>query len=332
MKPSLGFIAWLLSAQLASAATYNTLTETSTVLTHDSVIDAYWRDSTGDYLGSANALHTYNGGAQSASVALGTQRVVGFSYVAKQPGVNRIHYANGLSFSPPYPYQTGYASASGTISLAIINGAYDAAIHPTTGDLYISADPMGLGSNEILQYDWATGATQLVASVGGYSGGLSFDAAGDLFYGYVDPAFNAANNQLIRFSSEDVLGVDSNPLTLADAQTIASSINAGSIAITGAGSVFVRSLRSDFSGTDILMLPGGSDTFATVASIEGFDESFGKLFWDSGSLYTSLNKFSENSGAVVRVDGLSQVPEPAAAPFGAALLGLYVVMRRRHAG
>jgi hypothetical protein len=89
--------------------------------------------------------------------------------------------AFGTSLDSPYPYKMGYIDENGTyVNQLDEDGIYDATVN-SQGDCFIVANPDALGT-KIFTYDWNTGATILVADIGGYSGGLTFDGAGNLYY------------------------------------------------------------------------------------------------------------------------------------------------------
>lgn len=116
--------------------------------------------------GSVTSVGTIPDNVENAVVI----RHTGFTYTAF-----------GTSFNAPYPYKMGYIDENGTyVNQLNEDGIYDAAVN-SQGDCYIVANPDTLGT-KIFTYDWATGATTLVADIGGYSGGITFDSQDNLHY------------------------------------------------------------------------------------------------------------------------------------------------------
>jgi hypothetical protein len=137
----------------------------------------------------------------------------GNALVVRHDGLTYTAY--GTSYSEPYPYKMGYIDGTGTYNNQLDeDGIYDAAVN-SQGDCYIVANPDALGS-KIFSYDWGTGATSLVADIGGYSGGLTFDSAGNLYY--ADQGSGARDAGILMFTAAEVstggLGVNDAELIL----------------------------------------------------------------------------------------------------------------------
>jgi hypothetical protein len=85
--------------------------------------------------------------------------------------------SNGVIFKAPI------ASMAGLAPLATLPFNYDLAYAPDGASAFVSAATCGFGcGNELYRVDVVTGATTLVAIVGGPSGPLAVSGAGDLYY------------------------------------------------------------------------------------------------------------------------------------------------------
>ncbi|HBO43059.1 MAG TPA: hypothetical protein DD670_03815 [Planctomycetaceae bacterium] len=117
------------------------------------------------------------------------------------------------------------------------------------GEAYVSANPGGLtqAQSTIYRLD-TTWADQhaVVAEVGGYSAGLGFDAAGNLYYGtcHLDEYYAPIDNKMIRYSASDVALGD---LTIDDAEILFDLTSGGcDVDVDDAGNVVFN--VNDFAG------------------------------------------------------------------------------------
>ncbi len=128
--------------------------------------------------------------------------------VARHSGLT--YTAFGTSYNNPYPHKMGYIDGTGTyVNQLEEDGIYDVTVN-SQGDCYIAANPDALGT-KIFAYDWDTGATSLVADIGGYSGGLAFDSAGNLYYAD-QGIYESRDASILMFTAAEILagGLDVN--------------------------------------------------------------------------------------------------------------------------
>jgi len=131
------------------------------------------------YFGHYDKVKSLNLSDNSVSTVGSIGSNAGNALVARHAGLTYTAY--GTSYNSPYPYKMGYIDGTGTYNNQLDeDGIYDVVVN-SQGDCYIVANPDAQGS-KIFSYDWDTGATTLVAHIGGYSGGLTFDGAGNLYY------------------------------------------------------------------------------------------------------------------------------------------------------
>jgi hypothetical protein len=154
------------------------------------------------YVGNFRSVKQYN---------LSSGTYSDYGTVPGNNGISHVTYAGGkvyasafTSYSAPYPY-TMYSVGAGdnTSSVLTMGGIYDAAVSPA-GQFYfvanpdVDADDEGDGSR-LYRMDLADNSLTEVAYFGGASGGIAFDASGNLFYAHYD------NGVIYSFSASDLL-------------------------------------------------------------------------------------------------------------------------------
>ena len=136
-------------------------------------------DSGSLYLAQGTDLVTVDTANNSSQVTGNMPGAMFNSLVSRYGGTTYTSYS---SFPNTMDYTIGYIDAGGAYQAqTTITGIYDMAIN-SAGDAYIVADPTGAGQSQILKYDLTTGTATAAATIGGYSGGLAFDSAGNLYY------------------------------------------------------------------------------------------------------------------------------------------------------
>lgn len=143
------------------------------------VINGLAYDSGSLYLAQGTDLVTIDTADNSSQVTGNMPGAAFNSLVTRYGGRTYTSYS---TFANSMEYSIGYIDAGGAYqSQTSIVGIYDMAIN-SAGDAYIVADPTNSAQSQILKYDLVTGATTPAATIGGYSGGLAFDTAGNLYY------------------------------------------------------------------------------------------------------------------------------------------------------
>lgn len=172
--------------------------------------------------------------------------------------------------------------------------------HPTSGRegwLVIGANGAGGGSN--ITFISTSGVTGAVTSVlSDYSGGLAVDAQGNVFTALSGPVSFAANNQVIKFTAdqinaavEGVLSITPVPLTRENAAVIFTADASGSLAVDAAGRVWAGGYQiSHLQAFD--PATGGNRRFqpdhAPLANAFGPPSYSPKAFTRSGVDYVSF--------------------------------------------
>lgn len=82
-----------------------------------------------------------------------------------------------------------------------------AAAFEDAGHAIVSAATCGFGcGNELYRVDTSTGATTLIATVGGASGPVAVEANGDVLYGRLSDTFSLGDHSVLRFAAADLTG------------------------------------------------------------------------------------------------------------------------------
>lgn len=192
------------------------------------------------------------------------------TFIAMRDGT--LYSAHDTSFSAPYPSAFGAFDEAGTFSsLVTLNGAYDGAVSPA-GLCYMVVNP-GYAGSRIWQVDWSTGATLEIANIGGYSGGLAFDSAGNLYYA------EQTYGQIVKFDSADVAA---GGLTLADSEVVVSGVWAGYLGFDARDVLYASSgaslLKFDAAGNSSIVATGsylGQFVFGGEDTIYALDTNWG---------------------------------------------------------
>jgi hypothetical protein len=231
----------------------------------------------------------------------------GNALVARHNGLTFTAF--GTSYNEPYPYKMGYIDESGNyVNQLDEDGIYDVAVNPQ-GDCYIAVNPGALGT-KIFSYDWDTGATSLVADIGGYSGGLAFDSIGNLYY--ADQGYESRDASILMFTAAEIAA---GGLGIGDADSVL-GITAGYIGFDEYGALYATTgYGSALSKYDI-------DTQLLVNEIAY--GNIGKFLFDGDNIYTIDTDWGDYSSTIQMIT----VPEPATIVL-MCLAGLLV--RRRNA-
>jgi len=224
----------------------------------------------------------------------------------------QTHVAYGLSYSFPYPYRMGVIAPDGRFNeLLAEDGIYDAAVNGA-GECYVVANPDATGSS-ILRYDPAGGPATVVVNPGGYSGGIAFDADGNLYYA------EQTAGQIWKFTAQQVAAAQqpggAGPLTANDAEALL-DITAGYLAFDDAGYLYAT------TGWGALLAKYDLTTAALVEEVAY--GGIGKVLWYDDALYAINTDWGTYAGTVQEI-----VPEPATIGLLAAAAPALLLHARR---
>jgi hypothetical protein len=263
-------------------------------------------DSGSLYFGNYSEIKSLNLSDNSVSTVGSIGGNAGNALVVRHS--NLTYTAYGTSYDEPYPYKMGYIDGEGTYNNQLDeDGIYDAAVSPN-GDCYIVANPDALGS-QIFKYDWTTGATTLIADIGGSSGGLAFDDAGNLYY--ADQGEGERDASILKFTAMEVAA---GSLDASDADSFF-DIAAGYIVLDDDGVLYAT------TGWGATL---AKYDFSTESMIEEIAYgSIGKLMLDGDYIYAIDTDWGSYSSTIQRI-----VPEPATIIL-LGLSGLWLRRRRK---
>ena len=177
------------------------------------------------YFGQSTDIKSLDLSNNSTAVVGTVPSNTGNALVVRNGGTTWTSY--GTSFSSPYPYKMGYIDSGGNyVNQLDEDGIYDVAVN-SNGDCYIVASP-GASGSKIFAYDWSDGSTTEIADIGGYSGGLAFDSADNLYYA------EQTNGTILKFTPTEVAA---GGLVIADADVVL-NITAGYIGFDTADDLF----------------------------------------------------------------------------------------------
>ncbi len=242
-----------------------------------------------------------------------------------------LFMARTLSFSSPFPSNLGVVDGSGftaTLSSGALVGEttyaiYDAA---TLGSDYYFVANVGSVSNasplsgatsgtRILRYDAGNPGSPIeIVNVGGYSGGLTFDAAGNLYYA------SQSGDGVLKFDAADVaLG----NLTAADGTTVV-NVTAGSLDFLSTGELVAGTgFGQSLDGYDVLT---GAKTLS-IATTSGAEYMGKFVVGEDDTIYVTSTDYGPYASSLSAI----AIPEPGTVTlmmFGFA--GMLFARRKRH--
>jgi hypothetical protein len=273
-------------------------------------------DGTNVYFGNYREVLAYN----IASESVGT-----YGTLPGNNGISQVTVGSGCvyasyytSASAPYPYQLGSVTSGGSFSqIATVHGLFDAE-YSSSGSLYFVANPDVTGDDEgdgsrIYRMDTATNSITEVAYVGGASGGLALDAAGNLYYAHYD------NGVIYSFSAAELM---IGGLTLTDADAVLNLTGCGYLDIDANGNLLASALNQTtwVSTLSLYDLTTG-DKLADICS--GLSSNFVE---NNGTIYAIEQSWSfSNYGSTL----YAIVPEPSTwALMASGFCGMVVVFVR----
>ena len=253
------------------------------------------------YFGQHTAIKTLEPAQPDQVQTLGTlPSNTGIALVMHQ--ADRTYTAFGTDYNSPFPYQMDYFdSTAGFILQWEEDGIYDYAVN-SQGECYIVANPEA-GGSKIFQLDLNTGGATEIAYLGGFAGGLVFDAADNLYY--ADQGDGARSAGVIKFTPNQVT---TGGLTAADGSLVL-PITAGYIGFDENG----RFLATTGWGATLA-------EYDLTTSLKIRDIAYGSIsqfVCDGASIYCVDTDWTDFASTIQRI-----VPEPASI----TLLGLAGVM------
>jgi hypothetical protein len=256
------------------------------------------------YFGNYDEIKSINLGDYSVSSVGDIGGNADTSVVARHNGTTYV--AIGTSYNEPYPYEIGYIDGTGDFNPQLEeDGIYDAAVD-SQGDCYIVANPDALGS-KIFTYDWDTGATTEIADIGGYSGSLAFDSAGNLYY--ADQGDTSRDAGILKFTTAQV---EAGNLDVTDAEVVL-DIKAGHIGFDDNGFLYATTGY----GATFAMYDINTDVLVNEIAYGGI----GKFLLDGDTIYAIDTDWDTYSSTIQMIT----VPEPATV----VLIGLASLLLRR---
>lgn len=263
-------------------------------------------------------------------VNLRTGAVSDYGSLPGNNGISHVTYANGqvyassfVSYNNPFPYTMHSVSEGGTTSEVLtMGGIFDARTSPT-GDFYFVANPDLDGDNwgdgsRLYRLNYDDNSVTEVAYLGGASGGLAFDAAGNLFYAHYD------HNTVYSFGADKLLA---GGLDLADAQIALLLENPGYLGFNDQGHLLATRLDEGGQILSAYDLVSGlliEDIFTTQGQ-----ELIGGFLYDEGTLYVAWQNWDFMGDYGSELLALTAVPEPAAFALLFALAAAGVAFYRR---
>ena len=240
---------------------------------------------------------------KSLDLSTGTDAVVGTipsnagnSLVEVNPADGSVCTAYGTSYAAPYIHKMGTVDAGGFTEQLAMGGIYDAAVN-SAGDLYITANPDVDGDDTpdgsgVFRYDWSDGSTVKIATIGGSTSGLTFDADDNLYCSAYD------ENQVAKFTAAQVV---SGGLTLADAAGTLDLAGPGFLTFDDAGNLFATNLDAMWT-THVGLYDFAANTKLAEVGVGG-----GKMVVSGNTLYTIDTDWGTYSSTIQAV---TAVPEP----------------------
>jgi len=275
------------------------------------------------YVGNFRRVLSYNTSSGTMSTYATLPGNNGISHVTAHSGT--VYSSSYTSSSEPYPYTLGKVSGSSSFSeITTMGGIFDADFSPQ-GSLYFVANPdvdsddKGDGSR-LYRLNTSNDNITEVAYLGGASGGLAFDQAGNLFYSHYD------NGIIYKFSAADLM---TSGLTLTDANAVLSLPNCGYLDIDASGNLLATSLDSESSLSSLSLY--NIETGEKIAGIcTGLSSNFVE---QDGTIYVIEQSwdFSGDYGSNL-IAITAAVPEPATYTLlGGLICIVFITYKRRKA-
>ncbi|HMP73388.1 MAG TPA: FG-GAP-like repeat-containing protein [Kiritimatiellia bacterium] len=281
-------MAWMLAVALnASPATAGFLpargSSTETLASTEgtfTLIEGLHLDGGFLYYGQGRSIQRLNLGSLAAATAGSLPVNASIGGIAVASG--RLVAGFGTSFNFPFPSRIGFIDGGGSfVDQAGTDGLYDMAVDPVSGALYVVINP-GAAGTQISRYDPVAGSFQPVIAIGGFSGGIAFDASGHLFVAEQFPA------RVLRFSPAALAG---GGLTAADGAVVVEAQVSYMTFDTRGRLYTVRGFGNELVVTD----PATGEDLRTAAIDEATGFGIGKIVWDPlvNSLYVAYADFGQ---------------------------------------
>jgi hypothetical protein len=252
---------------------------------------------------TSNLLYSYGGPTSGSFV-----RVIGSTvYFGENSGGTILSVSAG----------GGTPTVTGTVQ-----GNYDLAFQGSNA--FLSANPT-FSDNQVFKLDLSTGATAAVLDTGGdFSGGIAFDAAGNLYYGAT--AFGSLPGGIYKFTAAQIADALTNHITLSISDGVLVFDDGNNQYLGYGGGNTLYQANSPFGSAATLTSFDLLNLTSRTLGATGDTDFFGATDANASGFYVAVTAdFSSGPSAVFLV-----IPEPGStALLGLGALGLLAVRKIR---
>jgi len=269
------------------------------------------------YFGNFRTVQSYDLSTGTLSTFGSLPGNNGISHVTAWNGT--VYASHFSSFGAPFPYMMEAVTDSGTSQVLEMDGIFDATVS-TSGGFYFVANPdlnndsTGDGTR-LYSLDGTTGSATEIAFLGGASGGIAFNASGDLFYADYD------GDNILQFTAAQ-LGMGG--LGAGDALVAFGLENPGYLSFDSFGNLIASTLdESDFSNTIARYNPTTGEQIDVVAT-------GARIFtYADGTTYVIEQSWDFLGDYGSTLHAVTIIPEPGSVVLFATACGVAVVWWRR---
>ena len=278
----LSLTAGMLAAATVSAGHGPAVTELYNTEGSFTIVEGMCRDGGTVYFGQSTDVLTLDLATLTVADVGDLPANSGVSLVQRVGGATCASYAFGFAY--PYPYAFGELNGGGIFTNTWNeNGIFDAAVN-SQGEMYVVAnpDPSNFSTNPpyigtgaaLYRYDPGTDTATPVAVMGGFTGGIAFDANDDLYYA------DQTVGQIWRYTAAQLAA---GGLTAGDAQVVVNGVFAGYLVFDPFGYLYATTgYPASLHRYDVNS--GALVRALTPAQMPDVKGSLGKLAWDPASM------------------------------------------------